>query len=226
MQEHKKGEHVIRLLHAEHAQFGSISYELRRLWQLHYRMARSGYIELCRHHNRVLRLPLQPSNDRLITADERPDLSLMVYAAGTQMAINTVLTMQHFCQEIEACVGIELQESAIGARIKEAFELAQFSATWQDAGYVALREIIERRRAIEHPKRENTTISHPNDWDLVPLSWFLTERAPKAFKLWDSWFAQIIEEWKRHPVNQPKTLTLTVERGKKSARQAKKPPRE
>jgi hypothetical protein len=118
--DHVAGEAVIRIQSAEHAQFGTISYELRRLWILHHAMARSGYIQLRKLHEQVLRLPIQSSNSRLLTTKDGPDLTLMIYAAGTQMVLNVVLTMQHFCQEIEACFDHQLQENGTSERIKEA----------------------------------------------------------------------------------------------------------
>jgi hypothetical protein len=214
---------VIQL--AEHAQFGTIAHEVRRLWQLHYAMARSGYIELRQHHDRILHLPVEQHGGRTLGASDQPDLTLMVYAAGTQMVINTVLTMQHLCQEIEASLTTQLAGSTLAERIKEVIQLAGLSASTTGPGYSALQEILERRDAIEHPKRQNVFNSHPNNWDRVPLNWFMTERPIKAFETWSEWFGQIIDEWKQHPVNQPRTLTLTVERGKKTTRQAKKPPR-
>jgi len=222
--EHAAGERVRVLLLAEHARLGTIAYEYRRLWQLHYMMAKSGYIGLCQNHERVLQLQIQPSNSRLLAADDRPDLSLMVYVTGTQMVLNTILTMQHFCQEIEAGVGHELEETGTGPRIKEAFGLAGLTANWSDPGYSAFREILERRDAVEHPKRDNTFNSHVRDWDRVPLSWFLTERAPNAFTSWNTWFDKAASEWNEHPANKPKMITVEVERGTKSTRQAKKPP--
>jgi hypothetical protein len=214
------------LQHAEHPQFGSISYEARRLWTLHGQIARSGYIQLRQHHERVLRVPLASSGDRMLMQRDTPDLTLLVYVAGTQMILNTVLTMQHFCQEIEHVTSAALRESDIGARTREAFCAAGLAVdTAQDPGYSALREIVEKRDAIEHPKRKNTFNSHPTEWDQVPLNWFLTERAPRAFERWSAWFVQAVEQWNQHPAMQPRMLTLTIgAHGVKSTRQAKKPP--
>jgi hypothetical protein len=223
---HVAGERVTRIQQAEHARFGTISYDLRRLWILHHQMARSGYITLCSHHERVLRLPIQSTNARHLADTDKPDLTLMVYAAGTQTVINVVLTMQHFCQEMEACLDAELQESGTSERIKEAFKLAGIGDLLTERGYSALQEILERRDAVEHPKKANVFNSHPRDWDRVPLSWFLADRVLQAFVSWDELFTRARDQWMLHPVLAPKTLTFTVERGKKSARQAKKPLKE
>ena len=82
----------------------------------------------------------------------------MVYNAGTQMIINTALTMQHFCQEIEAGLKFEFEGGMVGQRIREALQRASLAVTTSDRGYSALREMLERRDAIEHPKRENVLI--------------------------------------------------------------------
>lgn len=220
------GTRVQILQKAEHARFGTITYEFRRLWILHRLMAQSGYKSLSDHHKRVLRLPLRDSNERLLSASDRPDLTFMIYAAGTQMTINVVLTMQHFCQEIEASMNVELRETGTSGRVKEAFTLAGLNAELTERGYSAIHEILERRDSVEHPKKMNVFNSHPQDWDRVPLSWFLTDRPLQTFISWDEWFGRAADRWLLHPVNAPKTLTFTVERGKKSTRQAKKPPKE
>lgn len=134
--------------------------------------------------------------------------------------------MQHFCQEIEARLNVELDRGTVGERIKEAFQRAGLQVTTSGKGYSALREILEQRDAIEHPKQENVFNSHPNNWDHVPLSWLLTERALAAFERWSAWFDQATKQWAQHPVHVPRKVTLTVERGQKSTRQAKKPPRQ
>lgn len=221
---HTAGTRVMRVQQAEHARFGTIAYELRPLWAMHHAMARSGYLLLRNHHEKVLRLAIQPSNDRLLAASDRPDLALMVYTAGTQAVLNVVLTMQHFCQEIEAHLNAQLQERGTAERIKEAFKLAELDASWRERGYSAFQEILERRDSIEHPKAANVSNSHPLEWDQVPLSWFLTDRVVQTFVSWDEWFVRMASQWQRHPIHAPQTVTLTVERGKRSTRQAKKPP--
>lgn len=220
------GERVMIIQHAEHARFGTISYEIRRLWAMHHAMARSGYMQLRSHHERVLRLPVQSTNARMLAASDKPDLTLMIYTAGTQTVINVVLTMQHFCQEIEACLNAELRENGTSDRIKEAFRLAGLGGNLTEPGYSALQEILERRDAVEHPKKANVFNSHTLEWDQVPLSWFLTDRPLQAFVVWDQWFVHAVRQWKLHPALAPRTLTFSVERGKKSTRQAKKPPKE
>jgi hypothetical protein len=216
----------MRVQQAEHARFGTIAYEARPLWVMHHAMARSGYMLLCSHHERVLRLPIQSSNDRLLTAADKPDLTLMIYTAGTQIVINVVLTMQHFCHEIEARMNTGLQETGTSERIKEAFRLAGLGDNLTERGYSALQEILERRDAVEHPKKANVYNSHPLEWDQVPMSWFLTDRVLRAFLSWDEWFVRAAGQWQLHPIHTPKTVTLTVERGERSTRPTKKPPRE
>jgi hypothetical protein len=67
--------------------------------------------------------------------------------------------------------------------------------------------------------------SHSTDWDCVPLSWFLTERALNAFERWSGWFRCSVESWQSYlTARGPITQTFTVVRGVKSARQYKKPP--
>lgn len=169
---HRAGTPIRILQRAEHAKFGTISYEIRRLWQFHYAMACGGYEGLRICHERVLRLPVLSSNDRLMAAGDRPDLTYMVYVVGTQMIVNTVLTMQHFCQEIEDRLDAKLERSTLGERVKEAFGNAGLTFRVDERGYSALQEILERRDALEHPKRENVRNSYATDWDRVPSNWF------------------------------------------------------
>jgi hypothetical protein len=197
--DHETGKPIRLIQHAEHSRFGTITYEARRLWLLHYEVARSGYMQLRRLHEQVLRLPVASSGDRVVASSDSLDLTYLVYVAGTQMVINTVLTMQHFCQEIEAAFATKLNGSEIGDRTREALALAALDIdTAAHQGYSALREIIERRDAVEHPKRQNVFNPHLTEWDRVPLSWFLTERAPRSFERWREWFAEVVEQWKGH----------------------------
>ncbi|GAA5128846.1 hypothetical protein [Haloechinothrix salitolerans] len=213
--------------HAEHAQFGTISYEIRRLWYLHFLMARSGYSELAKLHKKVLDRPVESSNARSLEGADEPDLVFLVYGAGTQMLLNTVLTMQHFCQEIESRLQFKISGNTLSERIREAFDSAEItSVSAAGEGYDALQEIIYRRDAVEHPKLNNVFNSHPNNWDQVPLNWLLTERSLRSFERWFRWFKNAADEWGGHRVNDPMVVTLTVSRGMKSTRQAKKPPKE
>jgi hypothetical protein len=224
---HTAGARVTVLQQAEHARYGTISYEIRRLWTLHYAMAHSGYVSLRSHHERVLRLPVLNTNSRMISATEQPDLILMIYSAGTQMVLNTVLTMQHFCEEIERYLDVQLQETGTSGRIKEAFTLAGLQAnSLREAGYSGFQEILERRDSVEHPKKSNVFNSDPLHWDQVPLNWFLTDRPLQTFTSWNEWFSRAVHAWKAHAVHTPRSVTVTVERGKMSTRQAKKPPKE
>jgi hypothetical protein len=222
---HERGAKVAFVQHAEHGRYGTITYELRRLWKFHYDIAHSGYDQLKRCHEVVLSQPVTPNRDRYLCSDDRPDLTLAVYVAGTQMVLNVILTMQHFCEEIERQFQAEFAKGEIGDRIREAFGLAGIDAASNSAGYAAFREILERRDAIEHPKACNVRNSHPTDWDHVPLSWFLTERAPNSFEQWSVWFSRAVESWQNYlTARGPIMQTFTVTRGVKSTRQYKKPP--
>lgn len=160
---HAAGTKVRVLQHAEHRRFGSIAYERRRLWTLHHLMAVSGRRQLGQVHEAVLRCPVESSQARFLSADMRPDLTLHAYHAGTQMILNVVLTMQHFCEELERVLGLTLRGGSISARISEAFGGAGIQVGAQEKGYAAFVEIVERRDAIEHPKKGNVHNSHPTD---------------------------------------------------------------
>lgn len=223
--DHKAGASVIIVQQAEHTQLGTISYEVRMLWQLHIAMAFQGFEFLLSVHEQIARVPIDTANSRTLVARSDPDLAAMAYGAGVQMVLNVVLTMQHFCEEVERRLGAEQDRTGtVGERIKRVFGLAGLAIDTQ--GYSAFQEMVERRDAIEHPKRESVRNSHATDWDKVPIGWLLTERAPRAFERWEIWFRSAVEQWKRHPAMQPRPGTLTVTRGIRSDRQAKKPPRE
>jgi hypothetical protein len=188
-------------------------------------MAHSGYIQLKRCHEAILHQPVTPNCDRYLSSGDRPDLTFAVYVAGTQMVLNVTLAMQHFCEEIERQFQAKPAGGEIGDRIREAFRLAGIDIASNGHGYSAFREILERRDAIEHPKAHNVRNSHPTDWDCVPLSWFLTERALSAFEQWSDWFSRAVESWQNYLTARGSiTQTFTVIRGVKSARQYKKPP--
>jgi hypothetical protein len=77
---------------------------------------------------------------------------------------------------LDAAPGREpgLRESGTSEHIKEAFRLAGLDSNLTERGYAALQELLERRDAVEHPKKANVFNSHSRDWDRVPLSWSLT----------------------------------------------------
>jgi hypothetical protein len=191
---HEAGASVIHIQHAEHAHLGSIAYEVRTLWLLHIGMAMQGYGLLRYLHEQVVRVPVDAANTRTLTAKDNPDLAARVYGTGTQMVINTVLTMQHFCAEVERALGMSEQprKGDLGDRMRRSFGMAGLPMDAE--GYSALQAMIELRDAIEHPRQENTRNSHPNNWDRVPMGWFLSERAPRAFERWEGWFRAAQEQ--------------------------------
>jgi len=225
--EHAAGTEVKFVQHAEHSQLGTISYELRRLWPIHFELARIGHRGLSAAHASILHLPVTPNADRFLSKEDRPDLAASAYCSGLQLLVNVVLTMQHFCNELEMSTKIDVGSGTLERRMKRAFSEAGIPFNPSEPGYAGLREIIEQRDSMEHPKPETVRNSHPVNWDRVPLGWLLTERPLKAFTHWDGWFTQIADSWIEYLAAQPQvTYTVEVVRGVKSARQFKLPPKQ
>jgi hypothetical protein len=224
---HEAGEEVKFIQHAEHAQLGTITYELRRLWPIHFQLARVGHQGLLAAHESILHLPVTPNADRFLSKEDRPDLAITAYCSGLQVLVNVLLTMQHFCNELEMISKIDVGGGTLEKRMKRAFSEAEIPFDPSDPGYAALREMIDQRDGMEHPKPETVRNSDPVNWDRVPLGWLLTERPLKAFANWERWFSQIADSWIENLSARPQiSYTVEVVRGVKSARQFKLPPKQ
>lgn len=214
--------------HAIHKQMGTITHEHRNLWTLHYALAAGGYRQLCGLHELLLRREVTPNHDRMLSADDPHDLVPPIYYSGTQMVINVMLTMQHFCHYLElAAENCEGEGEDVRRRMDSSFKRLGLTLDETQPGYQALMRMHKVRDAVEHPKQGNVFSAHPTDWDRVPLNWFLTEQPIKMFHEWDQWLGERLEEVRQYfAIRGPVVQTLTVVRGVRSDHQFKKPPQQ
>lgn len=220
--EHEEGAIIQPLLISEHASLGTICIVASGTRLLHHAAAKAAYRDLRNVHDKIAQLPVDESSSRLVGSDE---LIAEVYDAGTRMVIGVVLTIQHLAEEIERSLPNELSGTTVEDRLSEALRGVGIELDKRDSGYAAFHQIRQRRDAVEHPKSDNTHNSGPTTWDMVPLAWFVSERAVASFEKYLAWIEGVFAAWHEHSERTRTTQTYTVERGIRSKRQFKKPPR-
>jgi hypothetical protein len=120
--EHAAGATVNVIQILTHNQLGAIGYFLPRYWVCHAHMAEDAANQLVKLHRQLARFPVNAMN--AIRSIEDMAYIEAVYRAGTGMVINIVLALQHLCEEIERTLKIQLRESTLDGRLKEALGAA------------------------------------------------------------------------------------------------------
>lgn len=229
--EHASGTTAHAILLLEHERLGTIGYVLRRPWVFHYNAACCARDDLAQLHDEVLQLPVSKEGIRLLGASNEPisepDLAERMYDTGVRMVLNVVLATQHVCNEIEHCTRQPFLQSTIEDRVAHASKIINWHDPKNDPGWSAFTEICKCRNAVEHPKEANTFGNEPDEWDQVPLSWFLCERPLVTFDAWENWFHALVDAWEAKRASMPaQPMTMEVRRGIRSDRQFKKPPKD
>jgi hypothetical protein len=220
---HEAGASGIVVQTLAHKRLGAISYRWPRQWVFHARAAQAAFEELTVLHRRLVEFPVHGPTAMRSILDM--DYLEAVYRAGSQMAIEAILTLQHLCEEIERGVKAQLQEPTLDGRLRDALQKAGMTAPAQRAGHAMFVELETIRDAIEHPKMENVYNGQSGQWDRVPLAWFLSERGLAAFEGWDLFLGSIADDWEERQKQFAGPANLIVQRGIHSQLQFKKPPK-
>ena len=222
--EHAEGAPVNIIQILTHNQLGAIGYFFPRYWVFHAHMAEEAANQLVELHRQLVRFPVNAMNN--IRSIEDMAYIEAVYRAGADMVVNVVLALQHLCEEIERTLKIQLRESTLDGRLKEALGAAAVAEPTTRPGYAKFVEMEAIRDAIEHPKVTNTYNPAPGQWDQVPLAWFLSERGLAAFSGCGQFVKSIADDWQQRAKELDAPAELTVERGVYPQHQFKKPPSE
>lgn len=221
---HDAGAKVVPIQVLAHSKFGTIAYQWPRHWVFHGRSAGAARDDLTRLHKRVLKLPVDNTDMRSIY-----DMAFLqdIYATGCRMVVESILAIQHFCEEIERCTKSVPSEGDLIERLDAALKAAQLNISKKTKGYASLIELLKIRNAIEHPKPENTYSGDSNNWDRVPLAWFISDRSINNFDSFYNFLNGLNKRWtlrleKIKKEDGPSTLHLS-QRGVRSIRQFKKP---
>lgn len=218
---HAKGESVVVIQVLTHAQLGAISYVWPQHWRLHARSAERAANILSKFHKRLVTFPVHDT----MRGIEDMGFIETVYSTGVHMVTETILALQHLCQEFERVLGIQLKEHTLDGRLREAMQAAELTPPTKRPGYAKYVELKEIRDAIEHPKSSNVYNGKPGQWDCVPLAWFFSERGLAAFEGSMQFMKSITDDWQERKKQFSGVVELTVQRGRYSERQYKKPPR-
>lgn len=212
---------VVQIL--AHSQLGALSYTWPRYWVFHAKAAEDAAEELIALHQQLAHFPVQELTS-LRSIDDMEYLET-VYRAGTQMVVGAVLALQHLCEEIERTVQVQLQETTLDGRLREALKAAGMVPPAQRSGHAKLVELEGIRDAIEHPKADNVYNGSPGQWDRVPLAWLLSERGLIAYTGYAIFLKSIVDDWEVRKKEFDRPGEVTVQRGIHSQLQYKKPPK-
>lgn len=221
--EHPKGSEVVLGQMLEHKRLGTLLYTWPRHWAFHYNAAQNAYESLAALHEQVEQLAVGADCIRGIH-----DLALIeqTYDAGVRMVTGVVLALQHLSEEIGRTLKLEVVGRTIEDRLTVVAVATEIDLGKATEGYSAFQEICACRDAVEHPKPGNTYNGNPTEWDRVPLAWFFSDRSLACFETFTKWFGIIADKWEESREALPRTpATFNIERGIRSKRPFKKPPR-
>lgn len=222
---HADGTPLYIVQQLQHRPLGTIGYHIvRDYWKLYADIADAGRAALRQAHRRVEQLPVDDTNSRLI---RDMDLIVEVHYAGTLMVLHALLALQHLCDAIERATDGEWDgRGGIRERVDYAATALGLRKIRRESGYDGFNELLQVREAIEHPKPGNAYAPAEENWERVPMAWMLSERPFAAYDSYIRWRA-VLESARARHADEHRTLggtvTLRVERGIKSTRQARKP---
>jgi len=139
------------------------------------------------------------------------------------MVVRAVRAVQYLAEAMERLSGEKLKETTAEGRLKEATAKLNLNHYAHTPGYQGLAELLPIRDALEHPKEENVYQGDENNWDRVPLAWFISDRGIEAYDRFSEWFGLVTDDWMKYlkERNDPPT-TLNLIRGIKPTLDAKK----
>lgn len=222
---HAHGTPIYIVQQLQHRPLGTIGYHvIRDYWKLHADIADAGRAALEQAHRRVEQIPVDDTNSRRI---RDMDLLVEVHYAGNLMVLHAILALQHLCDAIERATDREWDgRGGTRERLDHAATALGLKKVRHKSGYDGFNEILQVREAIEHPKPEHAYAPAEENWERVPMAWMLSERPLVAYDKYIRWRAVLETARTRHADEHRKaggTLTLQVERGVKSTRQARRP---
>jgi hypothetical protein len=217
---HSAGTEVAVMQPLVHARLGALGYIWPRHWVAHLGRADAAYERLVELHDRLEDVPVDNGNRRLLPVD---DYLFDVYGTGTDMVVNSALTVQHLAEEIERSTTPVAAPGPVAERIRNAAMTAGLGEPADQPGWAGFVEIVKVRDAVEHPKPGNTYNGQDGQWDRVPLAWMLSERPLAAYGRFGSLVDWLAGEWEttRERLKKPGTLTAS-QRGLRSELQAKR----
>jgi hypothetical protein len=222
---HAAGASVTLIQLLEHDPFGTIAFPWQaNTWAHHYEATAEAAERLEALSGEILAVPADSTGTRVLS-DEH--LVRAIYLAGTSGVINAFLTVQHFCERLEAIADVPNHEGAIKERLGVCKQVIGLDAT-EHPRYWALAEITRVRHAVEHPQRDTSYSGENGDWDRVPLAWLISNRGVatlKAFLDWFEFLADRLLEFEMVRPTQSMMLNLGM-RGMVSDVSPKKPLRE
>jgi hypothetical protein len=217
---HKAGATIILIQVLAHRTFGAIGYAWNEPWKMEHDLSANSRETLKSLQVRILSIDPGKSNMRNIYNN---DLLQEIYSAGSDMVVRAVRAVQYLAEAMERMSGEKLMETTVERRLKEATAKLNLNHYAQNPSYQGLAELLPIRDALEHPKPENVYQSDENNWDKVPLAWFISDRGIEAHSRFSEWFGLVADDWLQYleARNDPHQ-ELAITRGMKSMLSAKK----
>lgn len=221
--EHAKGTKVVLALPVEHAVLGTVMVRRMMTFEHHRLRAEQAHERLLAEHGKIAALDVDGSNTRLLPAD----LTIQVYDAGADMVVHTMLAAQHFCAWAESMVEYEFDGDGILNRLDRLIAEANLNIDKAGEPYQALVSINEQRRRIEHPtpRTLQPSANERTAWDQAPQAWFASDKPLNVFPAALGFLHLLASEMQvwLDATRSERPTTLSVDRGLKSLRPAKKP---
>lgn len=210
-----------------HDPHGAIAYAWPPYWDFEKHLADLAFDRLKELHEEVFALSLDASNMRQIR-----DLDLLerIFGAGTDMISHAIRSVQHLAlsmenrKSLESGKDVSFATQTAAERIKKATDQFRLNNHQGDPGYQGFSEILNKRHAVEHPKKLTVFRGGSSSWDEVPLAWILSDRSLKAYERYSSWQALLVADWNKYCQAHPLEINNGIlMRGVESVVSAKKP---
>lgn len=220
---HAAGAKITLVQPALHHTYGALFVPRPNYWRLHLETADHRARELAELDRRVLSLPMEKSDSR--TLDD--ELTQLLYRVGSDLILQTVLTLQQLVLEIELAAKIQPHAGDnLNTRLGNALKATGFAGDLgKDERYGQFAELQRVRDAIEHPAETNVYNPDQARWDEVPLAWIASGKALRAFELTRDLIAEIERHYADLRKKSARPGTLEVERGLRALHPFKKPVR-
>lgn len=210
-----------------HNQFGVIHFITPQFYPYHFNRAEKSFRELEEFQDKVLKLPVNRDNSRMIS-----DLEFIgeIYNAGFDMIVHLHVGFEHFLLDIlknaiKDKQGIkQFNKANVITKLRYILKnVIDRKDLINSSGYSDFAEIEIIRHALNHPTTRRIYNGNLNQWDEVPLAWIISGKYKKAYKGARGLFDELHTVWesekKKYEI--PGRLT-NVKRGIKSLHPVKK----
>lgn len=187
------GSEVVYLYQALHDQYGAITSSANTpFWQIHLEAAKFFKDQLKKLDSQVLGVAPGDNRSRYLS----DELAYSIYIQGVNMVLHMILAIESFC--ISASSHFKLYKTICSQKTDEKLKTI---ASAMNINLIGRKEydgdfqkIYAIRHEISHPENifNYLTQTISNDWDAIPINWFISGRAHKACENVIALFEEVI----------------------------------